>query len=440
MSKHCPSSPAGDAGRATTRGGAGCPAAWLRRVFRNSFTRLGRARKVKRWSFKIQFHGRRRTFSLAGRTRAAAAREAQQLYAAIVHQGWETAMAINCAQRRPDAGDPARSHTDRSREENLAYWEQRLIQRRYREARLREGPEYSVRIERNGAYAFFPLGSNDPRLAAAAAREIDQVILTAGWPAALARYEREITVAIFWSANPAAATYSTLFTLLRPPAAAGQHSPAETYRKPLIVLEPAAGTHLSLRYWLDRQPGFCCPAIYRSARGVLAALAKESNAVVLVNGSAPDMARLTKRLQSQWPGLPVLPYHIYEDSDQIWLSVSGVDGGYIYRRRPPAALLDPLMPAAQARTLSAAEAAHHVRNYFESFFSSSGAERQPLRPALLTTREQEILRHLSSGYLDKEIAQLLSISIWTVHNHMKSIYDKLGVHNRTEAALKYLQR
>ena len=40
----------------------------------------------------------------------------------------------------------------------------------------------------------------------------------------------------------------------------------------------------------------------------------------------------------------------------------------------------------------------------------------------------------------KEIASALGISIWTVHNHLKHIYEKLNVHTRTEALLKYLQK
>ena len=206
------------------------------------------------------------------------------------------------------------------------------------------------------------------------------------------------------------------------------------------MLEPDPTTHLCLRYWLDRQPGFTCFAVCRTAQAAFDALAKAGKALVLVNRMAPDMVQLTERLQSQWSALPVFPYRIHEDSDQIWISVSGVSGGYIYRRRLPTALLDPLQPAARARTLTAVEAGHHIRNYFQNFFSDPRAESQPLRPAVLTDREQEILNHLSRGYLDKEIAHLLSISIWTVHNHVKNIYDKLGVHNRTEAVLKYLQR
>ena len=415
--------------------------AWQRRVFRNWFTRQGHSYTVKGWAFRVQFQGQRRTFSLAGRTRAEAAQEARQLYGAIVGQGWETAIARHRSQRSPGTGTPAPAGAAHLLKGELSYWEQRLIQRRYREARLATGPEHSVRIEQDGAYAYFPLSSNEPLLAAARARDIHQTIVARGWTAAFERFEREITLAICWSDNPAAVTYSTLFTLLREPPATGLPPVVgDRLRKPLAVLEPDLTVRACLRYWLDRQPGFACPAVYRTAGEALDALDHQRIALVLINRLAPDMTQLTERLRARWPGLPVFPYRVHEDSDQVWISVSGVSGGYIYRRRLPTALLDPLQPAAHARTLTAVEAGHHIRNYFQSFFGDPGAESQPLGPVVLTNREQEILNHLSRGYLDKEIAHLLNISIWTVHNHVKNIYDKLGVHNRTGAVLKYLQR
>jgi len=81
-----------------------------------------------------------------------------------------------------------------------------------------------------------------------------------------------------------------------------------------------------------------------------------------------------------------------------------------------------------------------VRNYFQSFFGVSNIAEENPGLAHLTAREQDILSHVSKGYLDKEIADALNISIWTVHNHLKHIYEKLDVHNRTEAVLKYLQK
>ena len=437
MSKQRPRKPDHHSRPEAARGDLRCAVAWQRRVFRNSFTRQGRTYLVKGWAFKIQYQGRRRTFSLAGRTRAQAAQEAQQLYETIISQGWEAAIA----QQRRGAATPAPAGADYLPKSEAAYWEQRLIHQRYREARLGVGVEYSVRIEHDGAHSYFPLGSDDPKLAAATARDIHQTIVARGWPAAFEQFEREITLAIFWSDNPAAATYTTLFTFLREPSAARPPVRADDpVRKPLVVLEPDPTTHLCLRYWLDRQPGFACPAVCRTAPEAFEALTGKPAAMVLVNRVAPDLAQLTERVRARWPGLPLFPYRIHEDSDQIWISVSGVSGGYIYRRRLPTALFDPLQPAAHARTLTAADAGQRIRNYFQNFFGDVQGTSQPLGPVALTNREQEILNHLSRGYLDKEIAHLLDISIWTVHNHVKNIYDKLGVHNRTEAVRKYLQR
>ena len=57
----------------------------------------------------------------------------------------------------------------------------------------------------------------------------------------------------------------------------------------------------------------------------------------------------------------------------------------------------------------------------------------------MTGREQEILAHLAKGYRNKEIADILSISMDTVRTHLRHIYEKLHVQSRTEALLKYLQ-
>jgi len=55
----------------------------------------------------------------------------------------------------------------------------------------------------------------------------------------------------------------------------------------------------------------------------------------------------------------------------------------------------------------------------------------------LTDREIEILNRLSTGLLNKEIADDMGLSINTVKNHLQNIYSKLCVENRTEAILRY---
>ena len=73
----------------------------------------------------------------------------------------------------------------------IGYWKQRLIHRPYPEARLSAGPEYSVRMEQEGSYNYFPLGSNREDIAAAKALEIHRAILRGGWQAATEVFEQK---------------------------------------------------------------------------------------------------------------------------------------------------------------------------------------------------------------------------------------------------------
>jgi len=84
--------------------------------------------------------------------------------------------------------------------------------------------------------------------------------------------------------------------------------------------------------------------------------------------------------------------------------------------------------------------ASHVRDYFQRLSAMLPSAPPFWKLAKLTPREQEILALLSKGELLKEIAGALGISNWTVQGHVKSIFEKLKVHNRTEAVVKYLQR
>ena len=58
--------------------------------------------------------------------------------------------------------------------------------------------------------------------------------------------------------------------------------------------------------------------------------------------------------------------------------------------------------------------------------------------AVLTVREREVLELLATGSLYKEIAGGLGVSLDTVRSHLRKIYEKLHVHSRTEAVVKYL--
>jgi DNA-binding NarL/FixJ family response regulator len=73
-----------------------------------------------------------------------------------------------------------------------------------------------------------------------------------------------------------------------------------------------------------------------------------------------------------------------------------------------------------------------------NFFQQVGKPAAELKS--LTVREQEILQLLAKGYMYKEIADHLAISMSTVRTHIGAVYEKLHVHSRTEAAMKLVER
>ena len=445
VSKHRPSSRRPD----STRGAPGArppPAAdasWRRRVFRNTYTRNGRTLRVKGWSVKIQHQGRRRTVSLAAASREAAAREAQAYYQALRTGGWDVATqtranAVSTGSRR--AGVSIRAELQKS---DARYWQARLIHRKYTEARLNQTDELSVRIEHEGTDHYFPLGTADRELAATRAVKIHQTVVTNGWETAFRQFSREITVAIFWSASPVACTYTTLFTFagetLRESASTDDLAGPG---KKVVVIESDPEVQRTLAFWLGRHPGFASAAAFKNADEAQSIILRERPDLLLVNRALPEMpvAEFLERLKNHAPDLPAFQYGIYQDSDHIFITLSGVTSGYIFRRRKPTELFEPIRAALRHKVLTANEALVRIKDYFQSLFGFALPGEETPALASLTSREQEILGYVSKGFLDKEIAGALGISIWTVHNHLKHIYEKLNVHTRTEALIKYLQK
>jgi DNA-binding NarL/FixJ family response regulator len=80
------------------------------------------------------------------------------------------------------------------------------------------------------------------------------------------------------------------------------------------------------------------------------------------------------------------------------------------------------------------QVARKVINYFHQ------ARKPVVELKSLTSREQEILKLLAKGYMYKEIADHLAISMSTVRTHVSAVYEKLHVHSRTEAAMKLVGR
>ena len=420
-------------------------AAWSRRVFRGSFTRGGRLRRTRQWSVKLQWKGLRRTFPLTTLTRTEAARRAMLLHEVLHRHGWEAALE-QADGFREEAGRNA-SSLEGIRVANgvtSVSWKGRLIHRKYLDW-IRPGinREYAARIDYQGAYSYFPLGTENEDLAAEQARLRFRDVKNRGWRQVSAIYPREFTIAIFWLSNPVVCTYSTLLTIPEAGGPAPASAPAQRANaRSIALVEGEASVASALRHWLDRQQGFQCNLVYPDGQNLMARVAQDRPDLLLINRSFAEFsgAEFQTQLRAKVGQLPVFGYGIYEDSDQIFIRLTGVEAGYLFRRRAPLQLMEPLFAVWGRQPFTQRTVTERVRSYFQGVLGVLFAPEQQLEQAGLTTREQEVLSLLSKGHVDKEIAEILRISAWTVHNHLRHIYDKLQVRTRTEAVVKYLHK
>ena len=145
-------------------------------------------------------------------------------------------------------------------------------------------------------------------------------------------------------------------------------------------------------------------------------------------------------LKTVAPKAAGLLFSVYEDCDQLFKCAPGGAASYLFRRTGPTRILEPIAEAGERGVLTRETMANDVRHYFQEAAASLPAGGNTHELTNLTQREHEILALLSKGQPDKEIANALNISSWTVHGHVKNIFVKLNVHTRTEAVVKFLQK
>jgi len=404
---------------------------WGQRVFKNTYTRRGRRIEVKSWSVKIQHQGIRRTVSLMAENRADAVIEARALYQTILTQGWESVLPALRAGAAADSWPRS----------DVRYWKRRLLRRRHASSpHSKADAAFSARIEHAGVSHYFPLETLNEDAAAAKAREIYLMIVKEGWAVATQRFSRELTLALHWAENPLAWTYATFHTELENPRMVVASKKGRQLR--VSIVEPEAGVRRALSRCVNSQAGFACAGGYANTDEAIHAVARRAPHLMLINrGVFQNMADESReKFHRAAPGLPALFFTVYEDSDQLFKATPGGASGYLLKRTSPDRLFDPVARAATDKALSREAMAGHVRQYFQDMVHALSTGDPARDVPKLTHREHEILNLLSKGYVDKEIAETLGISGWTVHGHLKKIFDKLGVHTRTEAAVKYLHK
>lgn len=182
----------------------------------------------------------------------------------------------------------------------------------------------------------------------------------------------------------------------------------------------------------------CCVCVgaFSSGEEALQALPTINPKVVLMDINLPGMSGIEciRRLKILVHGVQIMMLTVFEDHDRIFESLSAGASGYLLKQTPPARLLEAITELEQGGSPMSSQIARRVVEVFQRPPTSHD------EAAILSPREKEIIALLAKGFLYKEIANELGLSVETIRTHIHNIYEKLHVRTRTEAVMKVYGR
>jgi DNA-binding NarL/FixJ family response regulator len=178
---------------------------------------------------------------------------------------------------------------------------------------------------------------------------------------------------------------------------------------------------------LDGAAGFAVVGAASDGAEAVALAAEHEPDVVLMDLSMPEMdgVEATRRVVSDRPEARVVILTSFSDRERILDALDAGAVGYLLKDSEPDELLRGIQAAARGESPLAPKAARAVL--------TARAEGRPASE--LTAREQEVLGLLAQGLANKQIARRLGIAEKTVKAHLTSVFQAIGVTDRTQAAL-----
>jgi DNA-binding NarL/FixJ family response regulator len=203
----------------------------------------------------------------------------------------------------------------------------------------------------------------------------------------------------------------------------------------VAIVDDDEGIRTSLMTLIRRAASLKLTGDYADAETALREIPRNPPDVVLMDINLPGIKGpdCVRQLKAQLPTVQFLMLTVYEDSDSLFNSLKAGASGYLLKRTASARLLEAIRDVHAGGSPMTPQLARRV----VQFFTRPAETASPV--AYLTPGEKEFLDQLANGYAYKEIADRMKISIDTVRSYVRTVYEKLHVHSRTEAVVKYLR-
>jgi len=203
----------------------------------------------------------------------------------------------------------------------------------------------------------------------------------------------------------------------------------------VMIVEDDPATREGLCLLISGTTGYHCVARFRSVEDALNANANIAPDVLLLDIRLPGMPGTdgVSLLRLKFPTVQILMLTINADEDSVFESICRGASGYLLKNIAPARLLDAINETHHGGAPMSPEIARKVVTLFQKTGPPEKIDER------LTPQETRLLKLLVEGNTYQGAADLLNISIHTARNYIRSIYEKLHVHSKSEAVSKALR-
>lgn len=212
--------------------------------------------------------------------------------------------------------------------------------------------------------------------------------------------------------------------------------PVIRYKEAMVIsvalVEDDSQAPKILASWIGQATGFRLAGDWGDAEKAMGSLSQAKPDVVLMDINLPGISGVeaVRKLKPMLPDTQFVMLTVYEDADHIYDALKAGATGYLLKETPRQELIAAIENVHQGGSPMTSNIARKVVQSFGSSPSvSSGTEE-------LSPREHEVLDLLARGYLYKEIAERLNISVPTVNTYVRRMYEKLHVRSRAQAVAK----
>lgn len=184
----------------------------------------------------------------------------------------------------------------------------------------------------------------------------------------------------------------------------------------------------ALQTYLNHAPDFQCVSTYGDPAAALRGLPRDQPDVVLMDLQLPGMTGIDclAVLRQQAPEIKAIMLTVFEQDENIFKALAAGAYGYLVKRTAPRKILEAIREVMEG---GSPMSAHIARKVVASFHQAA--------TITLSPQERDVLGRLAQGHTYARIAEDMGITIHTVRNYIRRIYEKLQVHSRTEAVAKF---